>query len=718
MIVNNIVALKAIVNPISTETYTVLGYKSPSDGGGGNFYWADPCTEAPDDGTIFQGVPSGGRWKRLFTSPINVRWFGATGCPTGDDGDAIQRAVDYGNNNDTNNVGVEVFFPKGIYNVAKVISITKVGVKLTGENKKSSVILYTKPDDGTCLSVKPIFNGYPFPNSGWGVFGLENIAIGTNTNANLTDSKDIHKNIGIDLSLVYASLFENLYVFGFKNHIRLNGCFQNKFHNLYIADETQDREGRGTEQFYRGVAISATNTPVINDASGFPIAGANGLTIDGGWIHNSTLDFTNIYESQVCNIDIEPASGTVITGDNNTFFNCRFERMDLYATPGTGFNKYDYFPWFQVGNGCKFYDNRFHQAGQINSTTANNPIFLIKGNNNSIQLPYNFINNSAFVKLDANATSNQIICNTRFDDFAQSGNNAGYRSENVQWLLSDNPNTITFNDMDNGNSIVVNKEKVRGFGSFTNLISQDFSAWLLQDLTGTPIDINPPNNIRNATCLKLTVSGTGNRRMIAPIIGAPVADTNGVYTFCYWVYIPSSNAVNRQIKSIPHYQFQGLVTVVDRTDRWVFVKQRAYIDQGTPISPAVYLEGNSGEVFYIAMPTLVKGNVAIPVDNQYSTTASDPSWPAIIPLIHELTNVKINDGAALLKTKGPFELYVQDTQDAHKYLKAVGYWDGVNAPIYSITSYNGIAITATNNYASFAFSNTTNYYAYTKTVIA
>ena len=66
--------------------YVVSGYYYPGDGGGGTFVWVPVSTQTPllgDDGGIVirtdsssPGINSG-YFKRIYSGPINVRWFGA-----------------------------------------------------------------------------------------------------------------------------------------------------------------------------------------------------------------------------------------------------------------------------------------------------------------------------------------------------------------------------------------------------------------------------------------------------------------------------------------------------------------------------------------------------------------------------------------------------------------------------------------------------------------
>lgn len=103
-----------------------------TDDGISGFFTLDKTDAVTVDngGTVIVDA-DGGRWKRNFSGPINVKWFGAVGDGVVDDTNAIQLAV---------NTLKEVYFPNGIYRMASSLvpptdDISKV-INITGSNKQ------------------------------------------------------------------------------------------------------------------------------------------------------------------------------------------------------------------------------------------------------------------------------------------------------------------------------------------------------------------------------------------------------------------------------------------------------------------------------------------------------------------------------------------------------------------------------------------------------
>lgn len=96
---------------ITDNAAKVLGYHTPGDGGGGDFYWDPSATEAEDSGTIFDLTSGGtGRWKRNYNAAVNVKWFGADGI---NDSGPFALALAFCKKN-----RVDLDIPSGTYNTS------------------------------------------------------------------------------------------------------------------------------------------------------------------------------------------------------------------------------------------------------------------------------------------------------------------------------------------------------------------------------------------------------------------------------------------------------------------------------------------------------------------------------------------------------------------------------------------------------------------------
>ena len=120
------------------QLVTVLGYWAAGDNGGGDFWFDAVSTAADNGGTIIQvtGVPTG-RWKRVNTSAINVRWFGAKGDNSTDDSLIFQDVVTYCVTN-----GLAVYVPAGEF----VMGPLSPNITATLGNGQSLVMYGDGPD--------------------------------------------------------------------------------------------------------------------------------------------------------------------------------------------------------------------------------------------------------------------------------------------------------------------------------------------------------------------------------------------------------------------------------------------------------------------------------------------------------------------------------------------------------------------------------------------
>lgn len=75
------------------KTILVRGYATAGDTGGGEFYWNSTSTTTDNGGTVIQATAIvTGRWERVHTGSLNVKWFGAVGDGVTDDTDAFNNS--------------------------------------------------------------------------------------------------------------------------------------------------------------------------------------------------------------------------------------------------------------------------------------------------------------------------------------------------------------------------------------------------------------------------------------------------------------------------------------------------------------------------------------------------------------------------------------------------------------------------------------------------
>jgi len=109
MTYNLISDLRANAGSLTNNFSNLLGYYVIGDGGGGDFYWDSASTETDNGGTII-GSFSMGRWKRLFSSVLDVKWFGTKG-----DGIALDDPAIFNCITEAMSSGVDVYIPQGSY---------------------------------------------------------------------------------------------------------------------------------------------------------------------------------------------------------------------------------------------------------------------------------------------------------------------------------------------------------------------------------------------------------------------------------------------------------------------------------------------------------------------------------------------------------------------------------------------------------------------------
>lgn len=145
----SIALLKAATARFGGEVVNVASYYASAtpDGGGGLFRWDAASVSADNGGTIIAPDAGGtGRWKRIYSGALNVKWFGAKGDNVADDGAAMQTTIDVASAS-----GNAVYFPSGKFRYSATL-IFKNDVTYSGDGKdisadKGTVLVYSGASD-------------------------------------------------------------------------------------------------------------------------------------------------------------------------------------------------------------------------------------------------------------------------------------------------------------------------------------------------------------------------------------------------------------------------------------------------------------------------------------------------------------------------------------------------------------------------------------------
>jgi len=127
--VASIAALKALT-PSAGDAVNTLGYYAAGDGGGGVFYYDGTSVAVDNGGTIIAPNAGSGRWLRVYSGPLSVKCFGATGDGVTDDTAAFVAATSA-----INNISV----PAGTF-LINSLDINR-NISIAGSGRKSTKII-------------------------------------------------------------------------------------------------------------------------------------------------------------------------------------------------------------------------------------------------------------------------------------------------------------------------------------------------------------------------------------------------------------------------------------------------------------------------------------------------------------------------------------------------------------------------------------------------
>lgn len=133
---NTVAELRTVVGTNTGDAATTLGCLSAGDGGDGLWRWDAASIATDNTGTVVKptAVASNaeGRWLRVNTDEVWVKWFGAKGDNSVDDAPAIQAAVDYAVSQAALGRSVPVYLNPGRYRIDSTIRLFSHGTKGSG----------------------------------------------------------------------------------------------------------------------------------------------------------------------------------------------------------------------------------------------------------------------------------------------------------------------------------------------------------------------------------------------------------------------------------------------------------------------------------------------------------------------------------------------------------------------------------------------------------
>lgn len=299
----------------------VLGYYTKGDGGGGLFYWDSTSDKADNGGTIIQATGiTIGRWKRIYSGAVNVKWFGAKGDGVFDDKNKIQEALDFAS---------EIYIPQGDYFISDKI-FPRSSQKITGAGKKvANIIPANVVSYGVIymqgvhdVTINHITLDHSVNNTESNGFLIVDTGYPNNTNTGT-----FPKNISID----------NVDIIGFTHHEYLVWSFASniKITNCTIDGETTSPSGQGQELIEFG-----SGNDILVDGCTLKNCDNAGINFFSNTDRSNVRIVNNYFEN--CSIGVNgnlttTANDNIIIS-NNTIINSASYGINFSSSGGGSFN--------------------------------------------------------------------------------------------------------------------------------------------------------------------------------------------------------------------------------------------------------------------------------------------------------------------------------------------------------------------------------------------
>lgn len=399
------------------------------DGAGGVFFVDLNDSSTVDDGVVTLIDALGRRWKRDHTKgEVHLLWATGKILPgisyTAEFEAAVRASSRYTNGNPIDARAGTVILPSCDI-LLRDAWVKNPGLVLKGMSNNVSRIV---GDTEITLTVQPLRNDVaPFTNPGYGAIVLQNVQF--------CAVSDVARNSGIGLLLIncFAGKFSNSYFAGFKKSVVMRGCHFINFDNSMMADESSSFDNPNLEIYNRGYAISVDTNSSAGEIE------SSSFKIDGGWFNNTSFDFDNASNHIITDVNIGPASKTILVGYGSRWSDNRFENLEQFALAG----KYDRFPWFTVSKDDNIFENNAIHSFSANSDPLINPKFLVTGNNNKFDFSKECIH-YGIIYMGPNTHGNHVTLGD-FVDLKLFGETSGtsiYSVENAHIFMGRNSYTL------------------------------------------------------------------------------------------------------------------------------------------------------------------------------------------------------------------------------------------------------------------------------------
>ena len=318
----NSIGVKVVENISSLKTFNineanqieVLGYYTKGDGGGGLFYWDNTSIETDNGGTIIQatGITTG-RWKRVYSGTINIKWFGAKGDGVTDDTVAFNDTILFAA---INNIG-KVEVPTDYYKL--------LGTIVCPGNLIIDFMNSTLCGNGIGAANDLFQSGYYENGAIHTTIGLPNDS-SLCTKLILTNATIINTGKALNLhNCNWQCEFSNLQFFNCTYAIYAASCYYGRFVNL-ISRGTANNATNAAFYFTRAVNVEQMESIFVTDR-------ILGIEITGG--SNGLGLYNCSAESNSTGVLISSETGPI------TFNSCYFELNTVCGVDiNTNYNKF------------------------------------------------------------------------------------------------------------------------------------------------------------------------------------------------------------------------------------------------------------------------------------------------------------------------------------------------------------------------------------------